>query len=100
MLGLPKYFNNLNIAVSVITGKPRIVSIKPDDKSNTTDKYKNIDERTWVNCILLWLQHRTLGCTILDDYTVLIGGKVKDKKDLIKCLENIIDSVKSIKDEN
>ena len=100
MFGLPKYFNNLDIAVSAITGKPRIVSVKFENKSCATDKYKNINEQTWINCILLWLQHRPLGCTVLEDYTVLIGGKTKNKEDLIKCLENIIDSVKNIKDEN
>jgi hypothetical protein len=52
-INLPKYFENLHIAVSRITGEPRIVS-DSNAKTNFCEKYKNIDENEWVSALLNW----------------------------------------------
>ena len=41
-INLPKYFKNLHIAISSITGEPRIISTS-DVNTNLCEKYKNID---------------------------------------------------------
>ena len=52
-INLPKYFKNLHIAISSITGEPRIISTS-DVNTNLCEKYKNIDEDEWISALLNW----------------------------------------------
>lgn len=90
---LPKYFNDLHVSVSAITGTPRIVSCKLGAKS--TDKYKDIELNEWHSAILNWFsffKESTSFVQVLKDYTFCIGGKAKDKAQLVKALRDLADT--------
>lgn len=57
-INLPKYFENLHIAISSITGEPRIIS-DSNAKTNFCEKYKNIDENEWVSALLNWFDMKS-----------------------------------------
>ena len=48
---LPKYFENLKLAVSAITGQPRIVKINPKNPDRS-DKYIDIPHDEFKNIML------------------------------------------------
>ena len=72
-INLPKYFENLHIGISSITGEPRIISCA-DSKTTFCEKYKNIAENEWVSAVLNWfdmkspkgLTQPTLKASIID----------------------------------
>lgn len=57
-INLPKYFENLHIAISSITGEPRII-LDSNAKTNFCEKYKNIDENEWVSALLNWFDMKS-----------------------------------------
>lgn len=89
---IPKYFNDLHLAICAITGEPRIASFKDGQKS--TEKYKNIPMKEWKAAILNWFslfKENKSFVQVLKDYTFCIGGKAKDKQTLIQGLRNLAD---------
>ena len=89
---LPKYFKNLHLEVSAITGSPRIVNTK--QLGTPTDKYINIPQTEWESAILNWAGNLDKGYTqITKDGNFVIAGKVDDDRpvpNLIKSLQNLI----------
>lgn len=98
-MSLPKYFENLTIGISTITGQPRIISVKQDEKDKpikNTDKYKDIDGKTWHDCIMLYFQKQNPTFEILDDFTFLIAGKVENKEQLLKVLKGLTEHIEGL----
>ena len=94
MFGLPKYFDNLHIGISAITGEPRIVSIK--EGKNCSDKYKVIPDEEWKSCIVGWFsmfKPQNSFIQITKDWGYCIGGKALNKKHLIQVLRELADSL-------
>lgn len=88
---LPKYFDNLHVGISAITGEPRIVSLK--GKNNMSDKYKTIPKEEWESSVIGWFsmfKDGNLFVKVTKDFAFCIGGKTKDKKKLISVLKNVI----------
>ena len=97
---LPKYFENLHLAISAITGKPRICSVK--DNNWVTDKYKNIPDKEWESCIMNWFHYFQEGKSfvqVLSDYTFCVGGKAYNKRSLIEGLRKCADELEKIINE-
>lgn len=95
---LPKYFKNLHLAISEINGTPRIVNID-FDKTNRSDKYKDIDLKEWESAILNWFSHFGIGKSfvqVLTDYTFCVGGKAADKQSLINGLRELADKLEEM----
>ena len=93
--GIPAYFKNLHLGVAAITGKPRIMSIKPNEDS--TDKYINIPDEEWHNAILSWANHLEHGYVqVLDDYTFCIAGKATSKRHLIQGIKKLADELEGL----
>ena len=92
-INLPKYFKNLHIAISSITGEPRIIS-DSNAKTNFCEKYKNIDENEWVSALLNWFDMKspkgktqpTLKASIINvekgEGTFVYGGHFDSWEDL------------------
>ena len=96
---LPKYFENLQLRISAITGEPRIVSINPK-KPNMSDKYKVIGQQDWILTLLNYfscLQHPMFHIT--NNWIYFVGGKAKSKEELINSLKNLIKQIEQIPDE-
>ena len=92
MMGLPKYFDHLQLAISAITGKPRIAYIDPK-KPNESSKYKNIPDEEWLNVILTWLNMFKNGNAVVqvtNNYGFLIGGKTSSREELINYLNAVV----------
>lgn len=85
---LPRYFNDLHVAVSAITGVPRIVSCKEDSLS--TDKYKDISEDEWESVLLNFFDFfkDRIYFKMLKSGGFVIGGN-KAPKELAKDLKRI-----------
>lgn len=100
MLELPKYFKNLHIAISAITGIPRIVNID-FSKTNFSDKYKNIPLDEWESCLLGYFAHFKENQSQMmiggDNWEFFIGGNAKTKEDLIKILQERIKEIQKIR---
>lgn len=98
---LPKYFNNLHLAISCICGTPRIVNID-FSKTNCTDKYIDIPIDEWENCLLSYFAHFKENNSQMmiggDNWEFFIGGNAQTKEDLIKILEDRIEEIKNIKE--
>ena len=97
---LPKYFKNLHLLISEITGTPRIVNIDLN-KTNFSDKYVDIPKEEWKRAIVGSFSHFKEGERLLyiaNNWEFFLGGNPKDKKHLIKILENAIKEVQSLKD--
>lgn len=47
----PKFFENLHVGISSITGQPRIFLSKKE-KPSFCDKYKDIPEKEWISAVL------------------------------------------------
>lgn len=95
---LPKYFNNLHLMVSAITGTPRIVSIDTN-KTNMSDKYKDIPKEEWESALISYFnsfKEDTRQLYVLDNWSFFLGGNPKDKETLIKMLEEVIAEVKKL----
>lgn len=99
MLGLPKYFKNLHVSISAITGTPRIVNID-FSKTNCSDKYKNIPIDEWESCLLGYFAHFKENQSQMmiggDNWEFYIGGNAKTKEDLIKILQQRIEEIQKI----
>ena len=94
----PKYFEKLHIAVSAITGTPRIVSIDYD-KTNLSEKYKNISKDEFESAMLGYYQHfkdNERQLLVLNDWTTVIGLKATNKENLLKMLKEIIKEVEKL----
>ena len=101
MAELPKYFKNLHLCTSVITGVPRIVNID-FSKSTTSEKYIDVPKEEFESCLLNHYDHlpeNTRHLMILDNWTAFVGVNAKSKEDLIKCLEGVIEEVKQLKED-
>lgn len=85
---LPKYFNDLHVAISAITGHPRIVNCK--EGSLTTDKYKDIPQDEWESCLLNFFDFfkDRIYFKMLKSGGFVIGGN-KAPKDIAKELRRI-----------
>lgn len=95
MFGLPKYFDNLHVGISAITGEPRIYSLK-DPKKGKTDKYKNIPKEEWESAVVGWFslfKEDTTFIQITQDWAYCIGGNMSCKENLIKHLRDIADTL-------
>ena len=99
MLGLPKYFKNLHVSISAITGTPRIVNID-FSKTNCSDKYKDIPIDEWESCLLGYFAHFKENQSQMmiggDNWEFFIGGNAKTKEDLIKILQQRIKDIQKI----
>ena len=92
-INLPKYFKNLHIAISSITGEPRIIS-DSNSKTNFCEKYKNTDENEWESDLLNWFDMKspkgktqpTLKASIINvekgEGTFVYGGHFDSWEDL------------------
>lgn len=90
---LPKYFKNLHLIVTEITGKPQIVSLKP--YKGIFKKYGiDIPKEEWISAMMTYYSSgqfkNTRQMLISTDYTFLIGGNVGTKENLIKALKSCI----------
>ncbi len=97
---IPKYFKNLHLMISTITGTPRIVNIDTN-KTNFSEKYKDIPKEEWESAIIQYFNHFKNGTRqlyVIEDWSFFIGGKAKNKEQLIKILENILKEVKTLKE--
>lgn len=95
---LPKYFDNLHLTVSSITGVPRIVNID-FEKTNFSDKYKDIPKDEFESTLIQYFDHFQKGSRQLivnDNWTTVIGINADSKEQLIKILENVIEEVKGL----
>lgn len=52
----PNNLKNLHVAISAITGQPRIIQIKNIKYPSFCDKYKNIPEDEWISAILNYFE--------------------------------------------
>ena len=99
MLELPKYFKNLHLSISAITGTPRIVNID-FNKTNCSDKYKNIPIDEWEGSLLGYFAHFKENQSQMmiggDNWAFYIGGNAKTKEDLIKILQDRIQEIQKI----
>lgn len=88
---LPKYFKNLTLAISSITGMPKICSLSG---LLLTDKYKDIPEENWLDCIMLYFHQQQLknknqpkvhvaGCSSNNKMYYTTGGSFKNKAELL-----------------
>ena len=90
---LPKYFDNLHVGISAITGEPRIFSSKDLRKS---DKYKVIPKDEWENAVVGWFsmfKEDTTFIQVTQDWAYCIGGNMSCKENLIKHLRDIADTL-------
>ena len=88
--GLPKYFNNLHLAIGSMTGSPRIVALKKGKKDICSDTYKNISKKEWETAILNWAGHLKKGSVqILANGNFVVAGNIKNKNK-IKGLSNTL----------
>ena len=97
---IPKYFKDLHLMISAITGTPRIVNIDLN-KTNLSEKYKDIPKEEWESAIIQYFNHFKEGSRqlyVIDNWSFFIGGKAKNKEQLIKILENVIKEVKSLEE--
>ena len=98
---LPKYFDNLHIAISAICGKPRIVNID-FSKTNCSDKYKNIPIDEWESCLLGYFAHFKENQSQMmiggDKWEFFIGGNAQTKEKLIAILEDRIKEIRKLKE--
>lgn len=98
MAELPKYFKNLHLAVSTITGTPRIVSID-FSKTNATDKYIDVPKEEFENCLInhyKLMPENTRHLMVTENWTTVCGINATSKENLIKCLEAILEEVKGL----
>lgn len=102
MAELPKYFKNLHLAVSTITGTPRIVSID-FSKTDRSDKFIDIPKEEFESCILNHYDHlpeNSRHLMIMKNWTGFLGFNTTSKENLIKCLEEAIEEVKALEDKD
>lgn len=95
---LPQYFKNLTLAISSITGIPRICSVREDKGYFVTDKYKDIPRETWLNCLMLYFDKQQQNCKpnvcVAVDKSdgklyYVTGGSFRDKGELLLHIETI-----------
>ena len=97
---LPKYFKNLHILISCITGTPRIVNIDLE-KTNCSDKYKDISKEEWESAMINYFSYfdnNMRQLMITEDWAFYVGGKAENKDQLIKLLEGTIAEIKDLKE--
>lgn len=95
---IPKYFKDLHLMVSSITGQPRIVKVDKS-KPNFSDKYIDIPKEEFESAVLNYFAHykeSTKWLAVTEDWSFCVGGNVKDKEQLIKALEDAIKEVKGL----
>ena len=99
-MNTPKYFENLHLAISGRTGTPRIVNIDYN-KTNLSDKYKNIPKDEFESAMLEYYQHfkeNARQLLILNDWTTVFGCKANNKKDLLKILNKTIKEIENMEE--
>lgn len=97
---IPKYFKNLHILISGITGTPRIVNIDLE-KTNYSDKYKDISKEEWESAMINYFSYfdnNKRQLMVTKDWAFFIGGKAENKDQLIKLLEGTIAEIKSLEE--
>lgn len=95
---IPKYFKNLHLMISAITGTPRIVNIDLN-KTNLSEKYKDISKEEWESALIRYFnsfQEGTRQLYVIDNWSFFLGGNANSKEQLIKILESVIKEVKSL----
>lgn len=95
---LPKYFKNLHLMISAITGTPRIVNIDLD-KTNLSDKYKDIPKEEWESALVQYFNTFQEGMRqlyVIDNWSFFLGGNATSKEQLIDILEKAIEEVKAL----
>lgn len=95
---IPKYFKDLHLMISAITGTPRIVNIDLN-KTNLSEKYKDIPKEEWESALIQYFnsfQDGTRQLYVIDNWSFFLGGNANSKEQLIKILENVIKEVKSL----
>lgn len=94
-MGLPKYFNDLHVLISAITGQPRIAKTK--NGKLVTDKYIDIPQKEWESAILNWASMLEHGYVqVLEDFTFCFAGKAKNKKHLIQGMRKLADELEEL----
>lgn len=96
---LPKYFKNLHLMISVITGTPRIVSIDPE-KTQLSDKYIDIPKEEWEGSLIHYFDSFQEGkrqLLVIDNWSFFLGGNATSREHLIRMLEDAIEEVKTLK---
>lgn len=97
---LPKYFKNLHLTISAITGTPRIVNIDLN-KTNLSEKYKDIPKEEWESALIQYFnsfQDGTSQLYVIDNWSFFLGGNANSKEQLIKILEDVLKEVKSLEE--
>lgn len=102
---LPKYFKNLHLMISVITGTPRIVSIDTEnsqlsDKIQLSDKYIDIPKEEWEGSLIHYFDSFQEGkrqLLVIDNWSFFLGGNATSREHLIRMLEDAIEEVKTLK---
>ena len=83
---IPKYFKNLHLMTSAITGTPRIVNIDTN-KTNFSEKYKDIPKEEWESALIQYFnsfQDGTRQLYVIDNWSFFLGGNANSKEQLIK----------------
>lgn len=96
---LPKYFKNLHLMISAITGTPRIVSINPE-KTQLSDKYIDIPKEEWEGSLIHYFDSFQEGkrqLLVIDNWSFFLGGNATSREHLIRMLEDAIEEVKTLK---
>lgn len=99
-MSLPKYFKNLHLTTSAITGTPRIVNID-FSKTNLSDKYIDVPKEEFEGTLIGYFQsfpENSRQLIVTDKWTTVAGINASSKADLIKILEGIIEEVKGLEE--
>lgn len=94
---LPKYFKNLHLMISAITGTPRIVSINPE-KTQLSDKYIDIPKEEWEGSLINYFDSFQEGRSqlqVVNSWSFFFGGNATSREELIWMLEQAIEEVKA-----
>lgn len=90
-------FKNLHLTINSVTGVPCIISDVVDDSCSIAE-YRNIPRKEWDDALIKYFKCLDNGekiSQIDDDWSFVIGGQAKNKRQLIKMLEDCIEDVKN-----
>ena len=99
---------DLHIAISAITGTPRIVKFRKKSSEGAmftyTDKYIDIPQEEWDTALIHYFDSfkpNTRQFAVLDnDWSFFLGGHFDTAESLIQCLKECIAEVERLKNEN
>lgn len=90
-------FKNLHLIINSVTGVPCIISDAVTE-SCITGTYKVIPRKEWYDALIKYFKCFENGekmSQIDDDWSFVFGGRAKSKRQLIKMLEDCIETVKN-----